>query len=187
MEDIQVKKARNGDTVALNYLLERYRDVAFSIAYRILRDNDDAEDIVQESFIKVFQSIGKFRNESKFSTWLYRIVYNESLRGQKKDDRLVSIDTYELDEIIEYPGIENALKNLMENERKKIIITALDKIHPNESLILTLFYLEEKSIKEIQTITNFSKSNIKVMLHRGRNNLYGILNRMLTHETEEMP
>lgn len=174
-----LKKAKAGDAAALNQLLDQYKDIAFSIAFRILKNEDDAEDVVQDSFIRVFESIKKFRNESKFSTWLYRIVYNESIQKQKSNSKYSCSDVYENEEVIDIQVIDDALQKMVDSERSKKIREALDQLHPQESLVLTLYYLEEKTIKEIHKITQLSKSNIKVILHRARKNLYGKLKRII--------
>jgi RNA polymerase sigma factor (sigma-70 family) len=181
---LHIEKAKTGDVAALNQLLDQYKDVAFSIAFRILKNKDDAEDVVQDSFVKVFKSIKQFRNESRFSTWLYRIVYNESIRALKCDSHFIYSDVHENDAVVDYPMIDDALQNLVTTERKKIIREALDQLHANESLVLTLFYLEEKNIREIHKITQLSKTNIKVIMHRARKNLYTILKRMLKNEMD---
>src|SRR6056297_749301 len=88
--DSYLSKAIDGDHEALNHLLDQHKDLAFSIALKLVGNETDAEDVVQEAFIKVLSSIGRFRKESKFSTWLYRIVYNESLKrlNEKSRERL---------------------------------------------------------------------------------------------------
>jgi len=181
---LHLKKAKAGDVSALNQLLVQYKDFAFSIAFRICKNEYDAEDVVQESFIKVFKSIKQFRNESTFSTWLYRIVYNESIRVRKCKNQLIYSAINDNDEIIDYSSIDGALQNLLTVERKQIIRKALDQLHVNESLVLTLYYLNDKSIKEIHQITQLSKSNIKVILHRARKNLHTILKKMFANEME---
>ena len=185
MKSPLIKKAQTGDVSALNQLLVHYRDTAYSIAFRILRNEQDAEDVVQDSYVSVFKSIRKFRNESQFSTWLYRIVYNESIKTRKEYSQFLTSDVHDENVVLEYPKIDNALQHLIADERKNIIRQAVDRLHPNESLILTLFYLEEKSIREIHRITGFTTSNIKVILHRARKNLYTALKRMMKNEMEE--
>ena len=169
-----LKKAMSGDITALNHLLDQYKDVAYTIAYRILRNREDTEDAVQDSFIRVFKYIRRFRNDSQFSTWLYRIVFNECMRIRKDNLQKPFTDVAE-----DGPVIDNTLDKMLETERKRIIREALDKLHPKESLILTLYYLEEKSIKEIHFITQLSKPNIRVILFRARKHLYIILQRRL--------
>lgn len=171
---VYLKKAKAGDIAAFNALLDEYRDFAYSIAFRICRNRDDAEDVVQDAFVRVFKSIGQFRNESAFSTWLYRIVYNESIRILKSNTQLVYSDMHD-EEHIDFATIDDALQHLVTAERKQLITDALNQLHRNENLVLTLHYLHGKSIREIHTITNLSTSNIKVMLHRARKKLYSLL------------
>ena len=80
-----INKAVNGDTKALTTLINDYKDIAYNLAYTMVGNREDAKDIVQDSFLRVLGNIGKFRNESGFSTWLYRIVYNESLSFLKRN------------------------------------------------------------------------------------------------------
>jgi len=181
---LHLKKAKDGDIVALNQLLVQYKDFAFSIAFRICKNEQDAEDVVQDSFIKVFKSIKQFRNESTFSTWLYRIIYNESIRVRKYRNQLIYTNINDNDEIVNYSCIDNALQNILAAERKQIIRKALDQLHVNESLVLTLYYLNDKNMKEIHQITQLSRSNIKVILHRARKKLHTILKKMLANKTE---
>ena len=77
-----IEKAKSGDSIALNHLIDNYKDFAYSVA-RTYHGDEDAKDIVQEAFIQVFLNMKKFRNESKFSTWLYRIVYNQCYKHSK--------------------------------------------------------------------------------------------------------
>ncbi|MFC1538139.1 RNA polymerase sigma factor [Candidatus Latescibacterota bacterium] len=184
MKSIHLKKAVSGDVSALNHLLNQHKDIAFSIAFRILQNKDNAEDAVQDAFIRVFKYIRKFRNDSQFSTWLYRIVYNECMRVKKEYSQMHFSNVDGDDKVIDYPVIDDALEKLVESDRKRIIREALDTLHPNESLVLTLFYLEDKTIKDIHIITQLSKSNIKVILFRARKNLNKILNRMFNYEKE---
>ena len=126
MKNLPLKQAKAGDVSALNQLLVQYKDFAFSLAFRICKNEHDAEDVVQDSFIKVFKSIRHFRNESTFSTWLYRIVYNESIRVRKGRNQFIYSDIDDNDEIVDYSSIDDALQNLLVDERKKLIRKALD-------------------------------------------------------------
>lgn len=162
-----IRKAQKGDYYALNELIEKHKELAFSIAIKYLKNKEDAEDVTQNAFVIVFKSISKFRNESKFSTWLYKIIYHECIKELKSRNRKIEyLPQYTLikDEVdIQEPiiNVENLLKQLK----------------PNEYMIISLFYLKEKSINEISQITSFTKSNIKVILHRSRaklNELYNL-------------
>lgn len=153
-----IRKAKKGDKYALNTLINNHKDLAFSIAFKYLKNKQDSEDIVQDCFVIVLNSIKSFRNESKFSTWLYTIIHRECLKHIKRSDQSV-------DYVPEYVSLEQDDEN---KDAKKTIGKLMEALSKNEFLVVTLFYLEEKKIKDISKITNFSKANIKVILHRAR-------------------
>ncbi|NIG53843.1 RNA polymerase sigma factor [Chitinophaga sp. Cy-1792] len=152
-----------GDRNALNHLLEKHRDLAFSVALKYINNTADAEDIIQNAFIKVFLNIGKFRHEAAFSTWLYKIIYFEAIRFMSKQQRIRTIEEEVKDQA---PVEENA--NVFPNERGLALKNAMICLSANEYLVMNLFYLLEKEITEIREITGQSAANIKVLLHRGR-------------------
>jgi len=149
-------------------LIDRYNAMAFTLAYRILDNREDAEEVVQDAFVKAYEHLGDFRQKSKFSTWLYRIVYNTAISHarirrpslQKMDDRAFQVpDNGPSDDIV-YGFTQDEAGDLV---RKML------KILPEEDrTILTLYYLNESGIDEIHTITGLSKANIKVKLFRAR-------------------
>lgn len=157
-----IKKAIAGDKNALSVLVDKYKDIAFNLAISIVKDEEDAKDITQDSFLKVLENIENFRNESKFSTWLYRIVYNLSIQFVRNKKKLYSIEN------VSHILTETSSDTLETNEKDQIIKSSLDTLDENERLLVTLFYLGEKSVKEIKEITSLSVSNIKVILHRSR-------------------
>ena len=156
-----IKQAKNGDINALNTLINNHRDLAFSIALNIIKNKEDAEDIVQNSFLIVLKSLQSFRNESKFSTWLFKIVYRESLRAINQRQKPIEFST---------PEIESE-ESVIKNEKEINITKLLSNLNEREYVVISLFYLKEKTINDIVKITSFSKTNIKVLLHRGRQKL----------------
>lgn len=167
MQKELVTKAKNGDIKALNKLINNHKELAFSIALKHLKNEDDAKDVVQNSFIIVLKSIKKFRNEAKFSTWLYRIIYHECLKELRHRNLTVEY----IPQFIE-PEYEE-----IDSEEKVNIKTLLRVLKPNEYTVITLFYLEEKSISDITQITSLSKANIKVLLYRARNKMKQVVNK----------
>lgn len=157
-----LQKAISGDRNALTILIDKYKDIAFNLAISIVKNEEDAKDITQDSFLKVLENIHSFRNESKFTTWLYRIVYNMSIQFERNRSKMDSIDS------ISNNLSESSTDSFDTQEKNQIIKSSLDILDKNERLIVTLFYLGEKSIKEIKVITELSISNIKVILHRSR-------------------
>lgn len=87
MDSLYLQKIIAGDISKFSYFIEKYKDMAFSIAFRIINNREDAEEIVQDSFLKAFKSLKKFRQDSKFSTWFYRIVVNHSLSKLKREKK----------------------------------------------------------------------------------------------------
>lgn len=177
MIDHYLSKVIEGDVSAYSYIVNQYKNMAFSIALRIVNNREDAEEVTQDAFLKAYNSIKKFNHKSKFSTWLYKIVYNTAISKIRKNKKN-SVTRQLTDENIENLNSENindALIKLDEENQKKIINLAINKLSENEKLIITLYYLSEKSIIEITEITNFSSSNIKVILHRARKKMYAEL------------
>lgn len=162
-----IESVLKGNTSSFNYFVETYQDMAITIAYRICRNMQDAEDIVQNAFVKAFHNLHTFRYDSKFSTWFYRIVYNTAIKQIN-----TSIYTVESIDYNDMPNDtyseKNVLDKIEEDEKKAVINQVMETMPRDESLILTLYYLEENSIKEIVQITGFTESNIKVKLHRAR-------------------
>ncbi len=163
-----IEKIKEGDTSEFRILVDKYKDVSFSLACSILKNEQDAEDALQESFIKAYKGLKTFRFKSSFSTWLYKIVFNTcttKYKNQKRDNQFIDFDSNLNVEIIENitPFKEIDLK-----ERKEAVNKVLSMLNEEESLLLHLFYLAELSIEEIKQITGFKDSKIKVTLHRAR-------------------
>jgi RNA polymerase sigma factor (sigma-70 family) len=178
-----VQSVLAGNTAAFAVLVNRHKELAFNIALKIVRHREDAEEIAQDAFVKAYQSLRSFKGDSKFSTWLYRIVYNSAISHTRKkqyeftpiDERVMS-DTTE-DEILE------DLDRVERDEQARMVNEAIDHLPPDESALITLFYMEENSIEDISHITGLSVSNVKVKLHRTRKKLYDDLQRMMVKAT----
>ncbi|WP_440133940.1 RNA polymerase sigma factor, partial [Chitinophaga sancti] len=120
-------------------------------------------DATQESFIKAYEAIDTYRGHAKFSTWLYTIVYRTclSILKQKK--------TFPLDDVQEY---EDALPPPLEaSEQSKFISRAISELPPSEAIAITLYYMNENSVREISKITGLSMANVKIQLYRARKKL----------------
>ena len=166
MDSKTISKAISGDSEALTLLVNEYKDIAFNLALGIVKNKEDAKDITQDSFLKVLENITGFRNESKFSTWLYKIVYNQSMRFIQKTNstNFIDIDSVKANDFSNYDS--NGEDKYVE------LYQIIDQLEDNERNIVKLFYLAGKSIKDINSITGLSISNIKVILHRARKRLH---------------
>ena len=184
MDDTCIQRVIEGDVNSFRYLVDKYKDMSFSIAMSVLKDEDDAQDAVQESFIKAFKNLKSFRRESKFSTWLYKIVVNESLSRirAKKQERTQYVDEYK----DHGSHVGETVLNLAQDEQKKYINKVLNMMESRESLLLRLFYLNENNLNEIEEITGLSSGNIRVILHRARKNFYDLMKTELKEEINSL-
>jgi RNA polymerase sigma factor (sigma-70 family) len=177
-----IEQTLKGDTSSFGKLVERYQDFVFTIAFRIMKVREEAEEVAQDSFIKAYESLNSFRGESKFSSWLYSIAYRKALDALRKNKK------YKASEIIdditegEVSGIEDALHYLEGEERKKAIQDCILKLASDEATIITLYYFQDQSVREISTITGLSEDNIKVKLYRSRKKLFGFLKHFILPE-----
>jgi RNA polymerase sigma factor (sigma-70 family) len=182
MDATYIRQVLNGDMNSFRYFVAKYKDLSFSVARSIIKSDFDAEEVVQDAFVNAFRNLHKFKTQAKFSTWLYRIVVNESLKRLKRKELQVTIiDDTAVSE--EFESLEHSpIEHLHEEEQKEIINQVLDLIPETESLLLRLYYLEENQIDEIVTITNLSASNIKIILFRARKHFASGLKKALKNE-----
>lgn len=167
-EKLLVSKVLEGDTSSFGYFVDTYQDMAFTIAFRVCRNRQDAEDIVQESFVRAFNNLHLFRFSSKFSTWFYSIVYNTAISEiQKASNRNEFTEYGQINTDIKFSDL-TVLETMEMEERKRTINKILDHMPMDESIVLTLFYLEENSIKDVADMLSLTESNVKVRLHRAR-------------------
>jgi RNA polymerase sigma-70 factor (ECF subfamily) len=177
MDEIYIRKVLNGDSDSFRYLIRNYKDIAYSLAMSVVKDEYVAQEVVQIAFVKAFTKLSNFKGKSKFSTWLYRIVINEAFNAIRK--RKQEVVSFEGSPAFTTPEIDSFSLEMDADEQRYYINEALKMISAKESLVLRLFYLEENSIDEITAITGWTASNIKVLLHRGRNNMKVILMKQL--------
>ncbi len=185
MDSIYIQKVLDGDGHAFRYFIEQYRDMAYSLAISIVKNAPLAEEVTQDAFIKAYKALPNFEQRSRFSTWLYKIVTNEALKKVKKKSLDYAADIDEVNNV-QYSDINESITELNEQDQKYYINLVLEKLSPNDSLILRLFYLNENTLKEIQEITGFSETNIKTILHRSRKRFYIALKEELKHEIKSI-
>lgn len=172
--DIQlIHHILSGDTRSYSVLVDRHKDLAYTIAYRLLNNREDAEEVVQDAFVKVYRSLSGFRKDSKFSTWLFRIVYNTAISKR----RLRKPGFHSLEEL---HSLKDDLdpweqESELDEERGMILEKAMQQLAEEDRVLITLFYIHESSVEEIHSITGLSKSNIKVKLFRARKKLQELM------------
>jgi len=179
-EDIYyINKVKNGEINYYAHLVDKYKDRVFSIALKVLRNREDAEEMAQETFVKAYKSIQSFRGDSKFSTWLFRITYNNSISEvRKKKYKTTPLDDERYDGETEEISLDGPVGEL----RAEYVKAALDKLDHEDYTLIFLYYFDDQSVEELIRVTGLSESNVKVKLHRARKKLYAILNEMLHEE-----
>jgi RNA polymerase sigma-70 factor, ECF subfamily len=167
------------DNSAFRELVEKYQSMVFKTCFGLLRQSEDAEDIAQDVFIEVFQSIEQFRQQSKLSTWLYRISINKSLnhlRKNKVKNLMNSIEHFLFREKSSKLDIEDTNANdspysIDYRERSGILQKAIDSLPDNQRIAFSLCKYDELSYQEIMEIMNLSLPSVESLIHRAKLNL----------------
>lgn len=172
-----LRRLRDRDERAFRELLETHRDRVYNITYRMLGNRAEAEDIAQEVFITVFKTIDTFREESKFSTWLYRVTVNHCKNRIKYLARRHDRDRDELDETSQQangaiagssprtPQPDRALEGV---QMEAILQKAIEGLDDDHRIVVVLRDVEDLSIEEICDITGLPDGTVKSRLHRAR-------------------
>ena len=162
-----------GDQDSYTALVERYSSLVYTVAVRILGDEDDADDVAQETFVRAYRALGRFRGDSKFSSWIYRITVNRALTHLKRRKRRPM--TVELSaaprvesEVRSRRVDENPEQLVLDDEFRAQVREAVDELPGHYRAAITLFYLEEKSYKEVAAILGVPMGTLKTHLHRAR-------------------
>ncbi len=174
-DQFYIKKVLAGDSSAFAVLVDRHKNNVFNICIKILCNKEEAEEVAQDTFLKVYDKLNTFKEEAKFSTWLYRIAFNTSISQQRKnkakhfntDDYI--IEMYSEDDLIEQLNIETI------EERERQLKLAISKLDGEQQLLLELYYDKDISVIEVAKITNLSQSNVKVKIHRARQKLFQLM------------
>ena len=168
LSDIEIiESVKRGNQADFALLVERYKNKAFSMLKRLLKNQMDAEEALQDSFLKAFNSLNSFKGESKFSTWFYRIVYNTAITILNAKKRKTEKEMISIDEEFEIESYDNEIYSKAENVNN-YVIQMVEKLPPRNALIIILYYIDDMSLHEISQVMGMSLVNAKVMLHRSR-------------------
>lgn len=169
-----IRRCLAGDTDSFSVLVDRYKSMMYSIAYRMLGDQDAANDMAQESFIAAYTGLGNFQFGSKFSTWLYQILMNKCRDYLRAGKNKVSVD--EIAELRTDPG-DTPEQAAQAHELGDAVQKALSGLPPDYREVIVLKHIEELDYDEISKIVGASVAALKVRAHRGREMLRTILER----------
>ncbi|MFV0605387.1 MAG: RNA polymerase sigma factor [Niabella sp.] len=184
-EDILVQDLKKGKETAFKSIVDNYQNMVYNTCLSIVKNEEDAEDLAQEVFVQVYQSIQSFKGESKLSTWIYRIATTKSLDHERKKKRkkrfgfVKSIFGDENEVVINPPDFHHPGVALDQKENAAKLFRAIDKLPENQKIAFILNKTEGLSYQEVSEVMNVSVSSIESLLHRAKNNLRKILEKEL--------
>ena len=176
-DHILVSELKNGDEDAFRELVDIYQDRIYNTCIGFVRDPEDADDLTQDVFIEIYNSIGKFRGDAKLSTWIYRITVNKSLehlrkmKRKKKSGFILWSHDEESDFNVEVPDFDHPGILAENKERAKILFRAIEKLPENQKIAFTLHKVEDLSYEQISDVMQKSLSSVESLMHRAKINL----------------
>lgn len=173
-----VQRLQAGDLQALNLLIDRYKDEFYRLAYRLMGNKEDAEEVLQDTFLRAYRKIGSFEGKSKLSTWLYRICVNRCLNrreGLKKFTLTKTYDPAVVTAIQNVPSSQDTAAEYETAELQQQIAGAVARLKPDQRALVSLYYLQGFSCTEISEILQKPLGTVKTHLFRARNNLKRML------------
>jgi RNA polymerase sigma-70 factor (ECF subfamily) len=183
-----VRLTKGGDSEAFGELVRRYESKVYRLARRMTDSREDAEDVLQEAFIKAFRSISGFKGKSKFSTWLYRITVNLALMKRRARKHIIE----SLDEPIATKDGDirrdvgdpsgDPLTLLILKESREMLDKAMDDLYPSSRAVFVLRHIEGMSTEETGEVLDISLAAVKSRLHRARHALRAKLTRLAREE-----
>lgn len=166
-----IKRVLSGEKKAYSELVERHKDRAMTLALRMLRSREEAEEAVQDAFVRAFNALGGFQWRSSFATWFYRIVFNvcSTALSRRGTDVTISINDDEKDMGMELTESEGGPDLDLESaELQQAVIEEINSLPPTYSGVVTLFFLQELSYDEIVQVTGMPLGTVKAKLFRAR-------------------
>jgi RNA polymerase sigma-70 factor (ECF subfamily) len=173
--DVQhlVREAKAGNGTAFRHLVERYMKPTYNLAFSFVNDHHSAEDVTQEVFIRVYQSLPSFRGDAEFSTWLYRITVNLALNRSKQINRRAEREQSSL--AFSELSAGNDHEKMLATDYSRHIERALHELPTLQRAVVILRHLNGLSTKQVSTILQCSEGTVKTHLHRGLKRLRSTL------------
>jgi RNA polymerase sigma factor (sigma-70 family) len=161
-----IQEIKDGNYLLFTDIIDTYEKRLMAFVHRLIKDADEAKDICQETFLKVYKSIRSFRGKSKFSTWLFQIGYHNCLDFIKRNSRMIQREVETLEK--SSPSLKSPSNELEMREIGSLINVIVQEIPGKYSTAMHLFFKEEKSYKEIGFIMHTGINNVKSYIHRGK-------------------
>jgi RNA polymerase sigma-70 factor (ECF subfamily) len=176
-EWLLIEQLKQGEEAAFKTIVTTWQDMVYNTALGILQNPEDAEDVAQEVFVQVYESIHSFKGESKFSTWLYRITITKSMdhiRRKKRKKRFAGIQhlfNSDNEPVYDPPDFNHPGVSLDNKERAAILLKAVKNLPENQQIAFTLHKMEGLSYQEVSEVMKTTVSSVESLLHRAKNNL----------------
>lgn len=175
LSDVEIiESVKKGNTADFSVLVDRYKNKAFTMLRRMLKNEFDAEEVLMDCFLKAYNSIDKFKFESKFSTWFYRIVYNTAITKLSSSKRKIENAMSSVDDLY-YLESKYLADEFIQEDSSSLIKKIVNELPPQNAAVITMFYLEGMNTEEVSEVLQISVANVKVILHRSRNLLREII------------
>ena len=172
-----IEKLKQGDEEAFKTIVDTWQNMVYNTAIGIVQQAEDAEDITQEVFVQVYQSVSSFKGDSKFSTWLYRIAITKSLdheRRKKRKKRFAFVKNLfgeKSEEIYHPPDFNHPGVMLDKKEDAAALFRVINKLPGNQRIAFTLHKIEGLSYQEVSEVMKTTLSSVESLMHRAKNNL----------------
>lgn len=176
-ESILVKLLKQKDETAFKKIVDTWQDMVFNTALGIVQNAEDAEDIAQEVFVQVYQSVSSFKGDSKFSTWLYRIAITKSLdheRRKKRKKRFAFVKSLfgeESEVVIHPPDFHHPGIVMDKKENAAALFKAINKLPESQRIAFNLHKVEGLNYQEVSEVMKTTVSSVESLMHRAKNNL----------------
>lgn len=174
LESKLIQQAKKGNRAAQAKIVYKHERMVYNLALRLLGNTEAAENVLQETFLKVLESLHSFKGGSSLSTWIYRIATNFALMHlRKRKTQFVSLDDYSIDEIRDFRNFNRTLGNdplhsLLNDELRDMLNKTIEKLSPKFKSVFILKDIEGLSLNEISEMLNMSLPAVKTNLHRAR-------------------
>ncbi|MBM3417085.1 MAG: sigma-70 family RNA polymerase sigma factor [Bacteroidetes bacterium] len=182
-----ISQVLNGNQQAYAQLVNHYQNYVFTLAQRMIKNREDAEEVAQDVFIKAYKFLANFRGESKFSTWLYTIVHNSCITFLRKK----KVEMHSLDNEAVFERANNIDSGIRANtveqkSRQAMVNEAIAMLNPDDAQVITLFYKAEQSLEETAQVLGIEATAAKVRLHRARGRLKEKMETHFSHEVKDL-
>ena len=180
-----IRQVLAGDERRYGVLVDRHKDRAMTLAMRLLANREEAEEVVQDAFVRAFRSLGRFRGDSQFTTWFYRILHNVAISTLKRRGKVQHIP-YEEDAGLDLEETADDARDVLAEVEQQQLIEIMEqelgRLAERYRVVLTLFYVQEMKYEEIASVLELPMGTVKTLLFRGRESLRRALAERLEQE-----